>query len=135
MAIPLPQTPTPPELMFWQDKLRYDVNCLCEIEIRSGVPVQDMLEGGIGLSTVRLFVWGGLFHLNPLITVEDAGTLINGYMQQGGEIPDIIVNMTTALKESGLIKREEDGDGSEGKASGEENPSQLETGSEKLDQS
>lgn len=132
------QTPaqdTPPELMFWQDKLRYDVNALCEIEIRSGVPVQDMLEGGIGLSTVRLFVWGGLLHLNPMITVDDAGTLINGFMQQGGEIPDIILNMTQALKDSGLIKRPEDGDDSKGKALGEESPSPPETGSEKPDQS
>ena len=138
MAKQPPQTPaqdTPPELMFWQDKLRYEVNCLCEIEIRAGVPVQDMIEGSVGLSTVRLFVWGGLLHISPLLQVEDAGTLLNGFMQQGGKIPDIIRNVTAALNESGLIKRPKDGDDSEGKAPSEENPSPLETGSEKLDQS
>ena len=58
-------------------RLRLDTNALCELEDVLGKPINEILrEGAKGLRTVRAFLWAGLLHEDPELTLKEAGDLI-----------------------------------------------------------
>lgn len=59
-------------------KLRLTTNALCELEDKLDKPINEVLiEGASGLRTVRAFLWAGLLHEDPDLTIAEAGDLID----------------------------------------------------------
>lgn len=61
--------------------LRYDFNALCALEEKTGENIlENFQEWQSGKSPsmrqIRVYIWGGLLHNNPKVTLEDAGNAI-----------------------------------------------------------
>jgi len=85
-------------------KLRYDFNAVCEIEEKSGKSIMHIASTeNMGVSTIRLLLWGGLKHNNEGMTVKQAGELIQEYMNADGELENLVTKITEAITESGAF--------------------------------
>ena len=59
-------------------KLRLTTNALCELEDLFDKPIHEILmDGAKGLRTVRAFLWAGLLHEDPELTLKETGDLID----------------------------------------------------------
>ena len=86
-------------------QLNYTVNALCAYEDRFE---KDIIKA-LSVATVgdlRAVVWAGLIDKHPEITLEDAGAIMNDYLN-GGEksFSDIIQLCVEALTNSGFFKK------------------------------
>lgn len=70
--------------------LKYDYNALCDIEEISGQNLQSLFsDGKIGVSSIRLLLWGGLkWKLNG-ITKQQVG-FIMGDLKESGKLDEVI---------------------------------------------
>lgn len=63
-------------------KIKMDMNALCELEEVMGekIPNIGMMveERRIGIKECRAFLWAGLLHTNPDITMKEAGAIMSG---------------------------------------------------------
>lgn len=71
--------------------------------------VQDMLEHGVTSFTIQALLWAGLLWKRPGLTFEEAGDMIDGYIDAtGNSAYDLAVPLFQAYVESRQIpKREE----------------------------
>ncbi|NSW92321.1 MAG: hypothetical protein HPY74_16915 [Firmicutes bacterium] len=59
-------------------KLRFDLNALCELEDLFNKPLQQILNDGVSdVKTIRAFIWAGLLHEDPELTIKDVGHMID----------------------------------------------------------
>jgi hypothetical protein len=93
-----------------QDKiLRYDFNAVSELEEKANMGLFAMLqEENMGYRVIRLLVWAGLRHANRGLTLDIVGIWLNDEVKKGATLEMIINKVMDALKESGLLGKEEE---------------------------
>lgn len=88
-------------------KLKYDFNAIADLEERTGVGVGILLTQEMGFASIRGLLWAGMKFSNKYLTIDGVGTKLHNYLANGGSLEDFIKPITTAFKESGLIKETE----------------------------
>lgn len=68
--------------------LRYDLNALADVETLLGKPFGVVVGEmrALGVVSLRALLWAGLRHEDRRLTVERAGALIQGYLEQDGNL-------------------------------------------------
>ena len=84
--------------------LRYTVNSLCEVEDRSGLPIDRLLD--LHFSATRLLLWAGLRRDQPELTVSDVGELIGECLAGGMPLEDIVDLCAAGLRDAGVLREE-----------------------------
>jgi len=85
--------------------LRFDINAVCDIEERAGVGIGALFdESRLGLSTARLFLWGGLKWRDRGITIERAGNLIRDFTNDGGSWAELMAIIRRGLEKAGVLR-------------------------------
>lgn len=78
--------------------LKYDFNAICDIEEMGKKPIQSLFsEDSMGLSTIRLLIWGGLKHNDQGLTIQRAGFIIRDYLEEGGTLDELATNASKCL--------------------------------------
>ncbi len=90
--------------------LRYDLNCLCDIETVFDCGFFNILKNWDGFRLTRCLLWAGLKWKDKKMTQIKAGTIIEGYMKAGGQWKDISKTCMDALTSSGALKNLMDSD-------------------------
>ncbi len=99
--------------------LRYDVNALADLEQKAGKSLQEILgtnaEGetdgvGLGFSALRLLLWAGLKweRVAPRVSVEIAGSILQDYIADGGNMDELGKKITEAFNVSGIMGEKDD---------------------------
>lgn len=86
-----------------QRELRYGVNALCILEDKLGKNLGEILSQGMGISMLRLVFWAGLVWDDKELTEEEAGGLMDTYMQSGHAFSEVSDLITKALMKSGFV--------------------------------
>ena len=83
--------------------LRFDFNALADLEQVLGVTLAQLPQdaGALGLRHVRAFVWAGLRHEDPQLTVAGAGDLLQMLVEGGGDLAALAEKLTAALALAG----------------------------------
>ncbi len=87
-------------------QLRFNANALADIEDAAGKGLMKLVdEDNIGISTLRLLLWGGLKSSpsNKIKTKEQAGDLIQDYIDAGNTYEDLGAVINRAMLKSGVI--------------------------------
>jgi len=89
-------------------RLRYDINALADLEEALGVGLGAALSGErMGIRTLRAMLWAGLRHEDPMLTIREAGELLNGYLERHGNLEGISQAINRALEASGIGRKAE----------------------------
>lgn len=91
--------------------LRYTINSLCAVEEKAGIGFESLILTG-QLSALRLLLWAGLRHEDEDLSVEDAGDLIDAYLDNDNSIEELGEYIEEALTKAGFADQE--GDENEG---------------------
>jgi len=84
--------------------LRFDYNAIADLQEQAGLSMADMMdESKLGFGTIRSFVWAGLKHEDPTMTTRKAGELIQGYLENGGKIEQLMQKVVKAIMASGCF--------------------------------
>ena len=83
--------------------LRYDFNALVDLEQALGITLAQIPQttGALGLTHLRAFMWPGLRHEDDALTVRTVGTLIQAYLDGGGDLVKLSGLMREALALAG----------------------------------
>ncbi len=84
-------------------RLRFDFNSLADAEHVTGAGIGAMLSGELGLRGYRALLWAGLKGEDRRLTVNAVGDLIQGRIDNGGTLEEIIEALTHALEASGVF--------------------------------
>ena len=79
--------------------LHFTVNHLCLMEEAAGQPLHALMNGSF--QGIRAFLWCGLMDEN--ITLEEAGDLLQAYLQQGGTLKKLSETLADALCDAGFF--------------------------------
>lgn len=82
-------------------RMNYTVNALCAVEARAGGSLDALMERQF--SAARLLLWGALTEMQPEMTPEDAGALIDAHIRAGGTLEEIVNLCAEALSEAGFF--------------------------------
>jgi len=87
--------------------LRFDFNALADLEQALGVSLANLPKdpGALGLRHVRAFVWAGLRHEDPTLTVAGAGDLLQALVEGGGDLAAMATKLTEALALAGYARQ------------------------------
>lgn len=86
-------------------QLNYTVNALCSYEDRFGKDIMAVMSEPT-MSNLRGIVWAGLISKHPETTLEDAGDIIDGYLNHGEKsLGDVIKLCVEALTNSGFFQK------------------------------
>lgn len=101
-------------------ELKFDINALADLEKALGFPITKLAADPtiIGIRGIRLLVWAGLKHKDRKMDPVKAGTLIQGWLNDGRKIEELFDFFTEGLKACGLM----DDDEGEGDGAGDDNP-------------
>jgi hypothetical protein len=88
-------------------KLKYDINSISDLEDKIDKSINDLIQN-IGISACRSLLWAGIKHSNKYLTLKDVGAMMNNHLKNGGDFKDLIPNIVVALKESGILGKEEE---------------------------
>ena len=69
--------------------LRYPINTLC-IMAEDGIDIMNIGNLRVNISTVRDLFYYGLKHENKKITKNQAGDIMDGFLEEGGSIAELI---------------------------------------------
>ena len=94
-------------------ELRYSINTLCNM-CDNGIDVMHMDQIVINVKTIRELFMYGLRHDVKKITQNQAGELMDKYMDEGGTFNSLVEEVMDSLGKS-LGGDESDDDGEEGK--------------------
>jgi hypothetical protein len=84
-------------------QLRYDVNAVAAVEDELGLGLVALVKPDrIGYQVLRVLLWGGLRHEDATLTVDDAGDLVQSYIENGGTIVTMMEKVNLAFRASGL---------------------------------
>ena len=90
-------------------KLRFDFNAIADLEQKAGVGIGALLsEEKVGFNTLRLLLWSGLKWEDRKLTSEQAGDLMQDFVENGGDLTYISVLITKALEKSGMLGKQGD---------------------------
>lgn len=81
--------------------LRFTVNHICCLEEATKKPLSALLDGS--LQGVRDILWCGLMAEN--ITREDAGQIMQDYLDQGGSFADLSQILADAMADAGFFRQ------------------------------
>lgn len=84
--------------------LRYDLNCLCDIETVFDCGFFNILKNWDGFRLTRCLLWAGLKWKDKKMTQVKAGKIIEEYIDAGGKMKDISAICMDALTASGALK-------------------------------
>ena len=82
-------------------RMKYTVNSLCAVEDRAGQPLDLLMNRQF--SAARLLLWGALTELQPEMTLEETGALIDAHIRGGGTLDEIVQLCAEALEEAGFF--------------------------------
>lgn len=89
--------------------LKYDFNAICEIEDSEKTGISALLGGDrVGYSTIRLILWGGLRWKNAGLTKQAVGYMITKYMNEGGDLEELVNNAVSLITEVRGMKAKKD---------------------------
>lgn len=83
-------------------RMNYTVNALCAVEDKAGGSLDALMDRQF--SATRLLLWGGLADLQPELSIEEAGALIDRHIAGGGTLEDIVRICAEALSEAGFFR-------------------------------
>lgn len=88
-------------------RLRFGFNQVSEVELMAGKPIHKLVEDedNIGLSTLRVLLWGGLKSQDKGITLDRTGNLIENYLENDGDLAELNKKISEALQRSKWIKK------------------------------
>lgn len=85
--------------------VRYTINALAELEDSMDAGIQQILDKDrAGFQVIRNMVWAGLLHENPALTSEAVGDLLEGHLNDGGDLNTVFGACQTALVNSAAAK-------------------------------
>ncbi len=84
--------------------LRYDLNCLCDIETVFDCGFFNILKNWDGFRLTRCLLWAGLKWKDKKMTQMKAGKIIEEYIAADGKLQDISAICMDALTASGALK-------------------------------
>ena len=91
---------------------RYDFNAVADIEEKADMNIAELLKPErFGHHTIRLIVWGGLRWNNKGLTIDAAGKMINKFMENGGDVEEVYMQIQDMLVKAGILKIVEDTEG------------------------
>jgi len=88
-------------------RIRFDTNALCDAEEALGVGIGAMMNQQMGFRAIRALLWAGLKWEDRGLTLERTGTLIQKYLENGGDLGALGETLTRALMVSGLFESSE----------------------------
>jgi len=95
-------------------KLRYEFNCVADLEQMAGAGLGTLLSGErMGYATIRLLVWGGLKWQDKGLTIERTGAMLQKYMESGGNLATLADAINNALVAGGVLGKTETNEGNE----------------------
>lgn len=80
-------------------ELKFPVNTLC-IMAEDNIDVMNIESMSINLKTIRDLFHYGLKHENKKITKNQAGDLMDDYLEEGGNVYDLFMEIMNALAKS-----------------------------------
>lgn len=88
-------------------KIRFGYNQISDIEIMSGKSIQVLLEDdkNIGLSTIRVLLWGALGGSMKGITLQAVGNILETYFEEDGEIKDLSAMLQESMQKSKWLRK------------------------------
>lgn len=101
-------------------KFRYDYNAIADVEERAGLGIGAMFsEQRIGYHIIRLLVWGGLKWDNRGLTTDAVGKMIGKFLENGGELGTIVLEIKDMLVKAKIIQEADDDEEQEGNVEAE----------------
>ena len=85
-------------------RMRYTVNSLCEVEDRSGLPLDRLLEREF--SATRFLLWAGLRTDQPELGLFAVGDMMEAFLRAGGRLETLVDVCAAGLRLSGLLPEE-----------------------------
>lgn len=92
-------------------KLRFDINALSDAEEALGVGIGAILQQNLGIRTIRALLWAGLKWQDHGLTLQRAGTLLQKYIEDRGDLSVLEEKLVEALMGSGLFGELDDEEG------------------------
>ena len=90
-------------------KLRFDFNAIADLEQKAGVGIGALLsEEKVGFNTLRLMIWAGLRWEDKRLTTDQAGEMLQDFVENGGDLTYVSVLLTKALEKSGILGKQGD---------------------------
>jgi hypothetical protein len=84
--------------------LRFDINAIADLEEVTGTSVQQLMDAKkIGFRIIRAMVWAGLKHEDSMLSLNDAGELVQKCIEGGGSMNVIMEKVTKSIIASGLF--------------------------------
>ena len=98
-------------------EIKYPINTLC-LMTEDGIDVLNIQDLTINVITIRDLFYYGLKYDNKKITKNQAGDLIDGYLEEGHTFRDLIEEVMNALAKSLGKKKAEESDNEEPEGEG-----------------
>ncbi|MED4586673.1 hypothetical protein P9578_28360 [Brevibacillus choshinensis] len=90
-----------------EKQLRFDFNALAELEANLGKGVKAIFsEDNVGFHTIRALYCYGLRWKDRGLTIERAGALLQGKLDEGVVLNDLLPDLIKALALSGCMGKE-----------------------------
>ena len=84
--------------------IRYNFNALCDVEEATGKSITEIS----GLSSIRVLLWAGLRWEDKSLTAQRVGMWIEEYLNDGGEMDDLVNAAMKALNSTGIMKKQQE---------------------------
>lgn len=82
--------------------LRFDINAICDAEENLGLGFQTLLAPErVGLYTIRIMLWAGLKWEDRGLTKDQAGKLLEEYMEKGNDPDELAQKIRSAVMKAG----------------------------------
>jgi len=95
-------------------EIKFDFNAICAMEEIAGKPLQEIMsKGNTGFNTIRMMLWAGLRHENKMMTMDRVGEMIQGLLESGKKLEDVMIKVMEALEKSGIINAFEEKEGTD----------------------
>lgn len=77
-------------------EIRYTINAVRKLEKELGTSAFAIVQEGISIDALQTLFWAGLLHQNPALTVDQAGILLEQYLEEGGSLNGLTSVITPA---------------------------------------
>ena len=91
--------------------LKFDINAYSMIEQVTGFSINELIGSEKNMekiSNLRALYWGGRIYENEKMSMTEAGREIQGRLNSGESLGDIVEAISEAIVSSGLIPNKED---------------------------
>lgn len=93
-------------------RLRFDMNAMGDFEQLTGMGLAQLMQTRAIFAATRALLWAGLKHEDRRLDIEMVGNLMQGYVENGGDIADLLdATLTAAIEQKAIkdIRKAEDG--------------------------